>query len=189
LEYFIDLLRRHRIEAVADVRSTPYSRRQPQFNRNDLQSALKAAGIAYLFLGKELGARSEDSSCYEEGRVKFRRLARTARFRSGLDRVMANARRMNVALMCAEKEPLDCHRTVLVARELIEAGSTVDHILEDGRLEPHEDTIRRLFTRLKLPERDLFLGDEELLDQVYAEQEKRIAYTGDARVREMQEMF
>jgi len=154
-----------------------------------LQSALKAAGIAYLFLGKELGARSEDSSCYEEGRVKFRRLARTARFRSGLDRVMANARRMNVALMCAEKEPLDCHRTVLVARELIEAGSTVDHILEGGRLEPHEDTIRRLFTRLKLPERDLFLGDEELRDQAYAEQEKRIAYTEDARVREMQDIF
>jgi len=68
---FVELLKRHRVTAVADVRSMPCSRRQPQFNREDLRNSLKACGIAYVFLGKELGARSDDPTCYENGRVQY----------------------------------------------------------------------------------------------------------------------
>ena len=81
LEHFIGLLRRHGVTAIADVRSKPYSRMNPQFNREDLSEALKAAGIVYVFLGKELGARTEDPACYESGKVRYDRLARTDLFR------------------------------------------------------------------------------------------------------------
>ena len=82
-----------------------------------------------MFLGRELGARPDDPACYEDGRVRYARLARTALFRRGLDRVVDGAHRHRLALMCAERDPLDCHRTILVARELARRGLDVAHIL------------------------------------------------------------
>jgi uncharacterized protein (DUF488 family) len=70
LDHFIALLQRHDIAAIADVRSKPYSRANPQFNRDELKEALTHTGIVYVFLGKELGARSEDAACYENGKVQ-----------------------------------------------------------------------------------------------------------------------
>ena len=183
---FVALLKQHGVEAVADVRSTPYSRWQPQFNREDLQSALKAKKIAYVFLGKELGARSGDPACYESGRVKYRRLAPTALFQAGLQRVRDGSERMKLALMCAEKDPLECHRTILVARELVRSGGKVAHILANGDVETHEITMKRLFADLGLPEHDLFRSDAELLDNAYSEQEKRIAYIDENLAKEAQ---
>ena len=78
--------------------------------------------------------------------------------------------------MCAEKDPLDCHRTILVARELVARGVVVTHILEDGSLEPHDETMKRLSEQLRLPAQDLFLTADELEDRAYAAQEQRIAY-------------
>lgn len=173
---FMELLETHGVRAIADVRSTPYSRRQPQFNREDLQSALEAKGIAYVFLGKELGARSEDPACYGGGRVKYRSLAQTELFQAGLQRIRDGSKRMKLALMCAEKEPLGCHRTILIARELVKRGNKVVHILANGNIETHDRAMRRLFVHLGLPEHDLFRSDAELLDDAYSEQEKRIAY-------------
>ncbi len=181
---FVALLKRHGIEAVADVRSTPYSRWQPQFNREDLESALKTKGIAYVFLGKELGARREDPACYESGRVKFRKIAQTALFQAGLQRVRDGSERMRVALMCAEREPLECHRTILVTRELVRSGSKVAHILANGDVESHEIAMKRLFADMGLPEHELFRSEAELLDNAYAEQEKRIAYIDENLAKE-----
>jgi uncharacterized protein (DUF488 family) len=180
IEAFLDLLRRYGITAVADVRSTPYSRMQPQFNRETLAGTLKDQGIAYVFLGRELGARSEDPTCYENGRVQYRRLARTDLFRSGLKRVLEGSKAHRIALMCAEREPLECHRTVLVARELETAGNEVIHIHADGRTEAHGDAIGRLITRLGLPEGDLFRTESDLIDEAYAAQEARIAYVDES---------
>jgi len=121
-ERFIALLKQHDITALADVRSKPYSRMNPQFNREDLKKALSESGIAYVFLGKELGARTEDRSCYHEGKVQYGRLAQTELFRHGLDRVQEGAKKYRIALMCAEKDPLVCHHTILVARHLETLG-------------------------------------------------------------------
>ena len=175
-EDFVSLLELHGVDAVADVRSVPYSRWQPQFNREDLTEALKSQGIAYVFLGKELGARSDDPQCYENGRVQYRSLAETPLFQSGIKRVRDGSKSRRIALMCAEKDPLDCHRAILVARELVASGVDVAHILEDGSLEPHDETMKRLSKQLRLPAQDLFLTSEELEDQAYAAQEQRIAY-------------
>src|SRR5437773_2453789 len=105
LEHFTALLVRHNVTAVADVRSMPYSRVNPQFNRETLKQHLLRAGIAYVFLGKELGARSEDPSCYVNGKVQYGLLAETDLFRKGLDRVCVGMHKYRLALMCAEKDP------------------------------------------------------------------------------------
>ena len=176
MAHFTKLLAQHDIEAVADVRSAPYSRRYPQFNRDALKEALRANGIAYVFLGRELGARSRDPGCYANGRVDFRKLARTALFRSGIKRVLEGSQQMRIALMCAEKEPLACHRTLLVARELVRGDSKVNHILADGTLETHRDAMNRLCEQLGIAE-DLLRSPEEMENDAYAAQGERIAYS------------
>lgn len=179
---FVDLLARHGVEAVADVRSMPYSRRHPQFNRETLKESLKASGIAYVFLGKELGARSTDPDCYENGRVQFRKLAATSLFRSGIKRVLDGSEQMRIALMCAEKDPLNCHRTILVARELVALDRKINHILADGEIETHEAAMNRLCKQLNIKE-DLLRTPEELENDAYAAREAKMAYTNSKQAR------
>src|SRR6267154_1307211 len=149
IERFVALLQPHGIDALADVRSTPYSRFNPQFNREKLQAALAAAGIRYVFLGEELGARSKDASCYdEEGRVSYAKLARTAPFRAGIERVLPGLQQHRVDILCAQRESL----------------------------EPHRQPKIRLASDLKLAAPDLFRTPDELIEDAYEKQGLRIAY-------------
>ena len=175
-EYFIELLRRHSVTALADVRSVPYSRINPQFSREGLRKALEVAGIVYVFLGKELGARTDDPACYEAGKVRYDRLARTDSFQYGLARLREGATKYRLALMCAEREPLACHRTILIGKHLTQSGVDVQHIHADGRLEPHADTMTRLIHMLNMPEQDMFRSREDILEHAYRTQSARIAY-------------
>lgn len=177
IDGFIGLLKRHGITALADVRSSPYSRFNPQFNRETLRAALDAADIQYVFLGDELGARSQDRSCYVNGRAEYELLAKTQQFQHGLTRVAQGAEKHVIALMCAEKDPLTCHRTVLVARHLALRGLDIQHILEDGRLESHGDAVARLLAETGVPDHDLFRSREELIDEAYHRRGMEIAYT------------
>ena len=161
------LLAAHQISAVADVRSSPYSRLNPQFNRETLCKNLRSGHISYVFLGTELGARTEDRSCYVEGRVQYDLLARTSLFQQGLDRACRGAETHRIALLCAEKEPLECHRCILVSRHLVARGADVRHILQDGVLESHGDTVARLLRELRLEERELFRSHEDLVLEAY----------------------
>ncbi len=174
-----------------DVRSVPYSRRQPQFNRKNLIDSLRTHDIAYVFLGKELGARSDDPECYENGRVKYHLLARTLLFRKGIEWIRNNSKHRNIALMCTEKDPLDCHRAILVARELAGEGSDVAHILADGRVESHGVAMKRLLELEQLggnSQKDMFLTEEQLMDEAYAARERHIAYFDKEAVREAQKV-
>jgi uncharacterized protein (DUF488 family) len=182
LERFVDLLQQHKVTAVADVRSIPYSRMQPQFNREALMNALKGQGIGYVFLGQELGVRSNNRTLYENGRVQYRRLAKTELFQAGLERVQMGSKKHQIALMCAEREPLECHRTILISRELEAQDARVVHIHADGHLEPHADAINRLLLVLGLFERNLFCSQEELIEEAYEKQEARIAYVDERLV-------
>lgn len=176
IERFIQLLQQNGVTALADVRSAPYSRFNPQFNREPLRAALKCAEIEYVFLGRELGARSDDPLCYENGMVVYDRLAATALFQRGLDRLVEGARRYDIALVCAEKDPLLCHRTILVSRQLILRGVSVEHILGDGSIETHDAALSRLVRLLGLPERDLFRSRASLIAEAYERQGTAIAY-------------
>lgn len=175
-QQFVSLLMQHQITAVGDVRSMPYSRMNPQFNREHLKQILRKTGIAYVFLGAELGARSEDISCYEHGKVQYDRLAKTTQFHQGFERVCNGMKKFRIALMCAERDPLECHRTILVARQFHTAGIHVEHILSDGQLENHMRVLQRLLRMLGLPEQDMFRSRTELINEAYSQQANRIAY-------------
>ncbi len=176
---FIELLHQHSVTAVCDVRSRPYSRVNPQFNRDAVKDALADASIKYVFLGKELGARTDDRNCYCNGKVQYELLAETDIFKKGINRVKKGASEYRIALMCAEKEPLDCHRTILVARVLSEDGMAVRHILADGTIEEHSHTLKRLIGRLRVPSTDMFRSEESVIKDAYAKQGEQIAYQED----------
>jgi uncharacterized protein (DUF488 family) len=188
IEHFLGLLQRHAVTVACDVRSDPFSRYTPHFSRDPLRQSLRDAGISYLFLGKELGARSENRACYRQGKVQFDLLAREPVFLEGLARLLEGVRRHTVALVCAEKDPLDCHRAILVARKVHEAGLPVAHILADGELESHADLEKRLLKHLHIPPGDLFRKPQECLDEAYEIQGARIAYQ-DANMAETEERY
>jgi len=179
IERFVELLKMNRVSAICDVRSNPYSRYNPQFNRETIHNELKANKISYVFLGKELGPRSDDPACYTDGKVQYNRLAETAVFQQGLKRLKEGMRSYRIALMCAEKDPIACHRTILVCRNLLSKDIEIMHILEDGNLEAHRETERRLMRELKIPELALFEKPEELLERAYDKQSSKIAYNAD----------
>jgi uncharacterized protein (DUF488 family) len=176
IEHFLSLLRPHGIQVVADVRSTPFSRFNPQYNKQRLEAALRSEGIEYLFLGEELGARSSDPNCYDGDRVSYAKLAATENFKRGLRRVIDASRTKRVALMCAEREPLDCHRTILVSRELTKENVPVVHIRADGALEEHRDVMQRLVAALHLRGPDLFETGDGQVEAAYEAQGRKIAY-------------
>jgi uncharacterized protein (DUF488 family) len=173
---FLLLLNQHTVTTIADVRSVPYSQFAPQFSKLPLRKTLRAEGIKYAFLGRELGARSADPTCYENGRVRYDRLAQTDLFQVGLDRLVSGSDSETIAILCSEKDPLDCHRTLLVGRALMGRGLAIDHILSDGSLESYEDSMLRLLGKTGQPPPDLFTTVDERIDKALREQEARIAY-------------
>lgn len=176
LDYFLGLLKEQNVTAIADVRSVPASRFTPQFNQEALRRALNHVDVKYVFLGKELGARSDDPTCYVDGRVKYERLAHTAGFAEGIERLRGGMELERIALMCTEQEPLDCHRTVLICRVLVDVGVSVTHIHGNGRLESHSQAMQRLMASFGLDQADLFHSSDELLDEALRRQEQKIAY-------------
>ena len=176
---FLALLRKHRVDEVVDVRSSPSSRYTPQFNYDALNGALEEAGIGYVFMGGELGGRPVDRSCYDvDGRVSYDRLANTDLFDDGIRRIVWAADQRRVAVMCSEKEPLDCHRTLLIAKVLEERGIDVEHILADGSLENHSAAMDRLMDIFKLPHHgDLFRTRDDVIADALTLQEGKVAYS------------
>lgn len=175
---FLRLLVENDVTAVADVRSQPMSR-LPQFNSAELARALKTAGIDYVLMGRELGARRSETECYEGGQAIYEKIAQLPAFRLGLERLLEGLERHRIALMCAEKEPLDCHRTILVCRHLRDRAVTIRHILADGQTEDHATTEKRL-VELVDEARNLFdqdLTDEEILNRAYEKRGRQIAFT------------
>jgi uncharacterized protein (DUF488 family) len=174
-EQFLELLTRHSISAIGDVRSSPYSARFPQYNRDILDRALRAANIRYVFLGDELGARRAERECYVDGVARYDRIAKTSAFRAGMERVQKGVVNFRLALMCAEKDPLECHRTILVCRQF-RNDMDIRHILGDGSIENHTDAETRLLAEEKVPGDDLFTPREQLIAKAYDRRGGKIAY-------------
>ena len=176
IEKFLKLLKQYEIEVVADVRSSPYSRYSPQFNKDILEIALFNNQVKYLFLGAELGARPNDRECYVGNRVSFEKLKKTMAFRKGIERLLVGMSDHVITLMCSEKDPINCHRTVLVSRVLAENDVTVQHILENGEIINQSELETQLLKHFKI-EPDLFNDDMDVLvKEAYERQEKDISY-------------
>jgi uncharacterized protein (DUF488 family) len=148
IEAFVVLLQQHGITAVADVRSHPFSHYLPHFNKSEINASLSSVGIQYVFLGKELGARPKDLSCYDtNGKALYDRIAATPLFSQGIQRLLKGAAHYKISLMCAEKDPITCHRTILVCHQLKVFNLQINHILSDGNLEAHQHLEERLLSK------------------------------------------
>ena len=175
IEHFLGLLSEHTIDAVADVRQSPYSKYVPHFNKEAIKKILTKVGIKYVFLGDLLGARPKDINCYTNNRVDFSKLAQTSFFQDGLNRLQRGLIKFRIALMCSEKDPIVCHRTILVCRNLRSDDLQILHILEDASLEDNRDSEIRLRRLHKLQERDLFRTPNDIIEDAYDRQSKKIA--------------
>lgn len=176
LESFLRILKKYKITAVADVRSSPYSQFKPEFNKDKFSEFLVRNGIAYVFLGDFCGARVEDPSCYVNGKVDYARVAESPKFKEGLKRIINGMDNFRIALMCAEKDPITCHRTILVCRNLTSKDINIKHILSNGRTEDHKESEQRLLKHFKLNHPDMFRSEQQRLNDAYSRQGKKIAY-------------
>ena len=134
----LELLGLHGIALVCDVRSTPYSRFNPQFNRETLAAALQGDGIGYLYLGDALGGKPKEPGYPADEQARYARIAASDRFRAGVERLLGEAAVHRTAVLCAEQDPRRCHRGVLICPS-IPASLPIRHILADGSLLAHQD--------------------------------------------------
>lgn len=178
-DQFITILKKHEIQAIADVRSHPYSRYLPHFNKQRVKQILEEENIEYVYLGKELGGRSNNPDCYLNGQVLYAKIAETADFEEGIALLLNLAKSDRTALMCAEKDPINCHRAILICQHLKNYDLEILHILNQGDLETQEEFETRLIHHTRLINNQLQLFDSDLtslLPQAYQIQGKKIAY-------------
>lgn len=184
-EYFANLLKKFKINYLLDVRSTPYSKYAETFNREQLENSLASEGITYFFMGKFFGARPDNTDLYsKEGYLDFEKTSRSDLFITGMENVKLGLKKgNNIVLMCTEKDPIDCHRAIMVARAFSLEGIDVQHILPDGKLQTQQELDRRLLDRY-FPDRtqlSLFdyndpVNDEEIIKSAYRKRNKEIGY-------------
>ena len=174
-DMFIKIIKSHQINCVMDIRSIPYSRRNPQFNRETLKTDLQLQEIGYRYMGDWLGARHTDPKVLlPDGKVDFSRVRELALFQEGIQQVVAEiSKGLRISLLCAEKDPFDCHRFLLVSPALVRAGVTVSHIMAEGKMVSQDELEERLLKKYSKAglQPGLFDGPKtrsELLEEAYA---------------------
>ncbi len=175
---FLAQLQGYEVDVVADVRSVPYSAAFHDYHREPLQRALRQQGISYVYLGKELGPRSTNPAHYDEtGQVQYDRLQRSNNFLDGIERICTGlAKGLNIALLCAEKDPAFCHRSLLIGHHLARGNVlSVQHILFDGGLETQTELEQRLVSLHELGQ-DLFAAADDLAELAYKRQVQASSY-------------
>jgi uncharacterized protein (DUF488 family) len=174
IDRFLALLKGAGATAVVDVRSQPVSRRYPWFSAKRLRDELAREAISYVPMGDALGGRPRDPALFRDGVADYEAMARTPEFDAGIERVIAGLQRFRACLMCAEREPLDCHRCLLVAPALAARGLALGHILADGSIVAHATIEERL---LELAGRDdLFSDPAVALADAYRRRARAVAF-------------
>lgn len=185
-DHFLELLRLHGVDVVLDVRSSPYSTRYPQFNREIITLSLRDVKLGYMYMGEYFGARQPDGDYYtSDGWLQYRSFVKSHIFKEGinrLDELFVSGR--TPALMCAEKDPFNCHRAIMIGHALAKQGYDVRHILEDGTLQSQQELDERLLDKYfpKRGEASIFdildgLPDPEtMLDEAYDLRNEAIAW-------------
>ena len=179
IESFVATLEKFNITAIADVRSQPYSKFKPEFNRDNLKKSLINNCIEYVFLGDNIGARIKAPECYKKGQADYELIAKHPLFQEGIDRLLKGMEKFSIALMCAEKDPINCHRTILICKYLKKYQIKIYHIIDANTYEDHTKTEFRLMKLFHLEQPDLFMKDSERLEEAYSMQEGKIAYVSE----------
>lgn len=176
-ERFLAVLQRASVTAVADVRTAPFSRHFPHFNRETLRDELRQDNVAYVFLGEELGGRPKAQRFFCNGVADYEKMARTKDFERGLERVIEGAKKYRIAMMCSEHDPLDCHRCLLVGRALHERGIVVRHILSSGEIIDHRQIEEKLMEMSGKSDVDLFEPPARRLAAAYRDRALKVAFS------------
>lgn len=181
LQEFTDLLAYFGISAVCDVRSNPYSSKNPQFNREYLKEALKHNNKFYISLGNELGGRPDSPHCYTNGRADYKVISTMPYFRHGLERLRSGIdKNYSLVLMCSERDPISCHRTILICKHLRSDNFPILHIIDKDTVEHHSELEQRLVNELKIRPNFFYNNDSmSLIERAYEAQASRIAYTNE----------
>lgn len=181
-EEFVKELKQFGISVLVDVRSSPFSSFHPEYNKDVLSELLKNNGIYYRNYATEFGARQENSEYYDSnGRLSFEKFAQSSVFKSGVTKLCNSIKQgYKPVLMCAEKNPFDCHRAILVSRAFFERGCDVVHILPDGKTCSQEDINTELLEKY-CPNRfqvSMFDNPDEktLLEEAYRKRGSEIAF-------------
>lgn len=157
VETFLALVRRHQVAHLVDVRSHPYSRYAPQFNREELRASIEACGIRYTFLGAALGGRPRrEDQLDAEGHALYDRMSMEPTFSDAIDGILRGASEHRIALLCSCGVPHECHRRLLVGKVLCDRGAELRHILPDGDV---------------LSERTVQLRDDHAQDMLFGHDE------------------
>jgi uncharacterized protein (DUF488 family) len=143
---FLALLKKFNIQYLVDVRSRPYSRFNTQYNQKQLKSFLEQNNITYVFMGDTLGGRPDDRTVYNiEGKIDYSLLKEKEYFKTGIDRVKtALDKELDIALMCSERKPQDCHRSRLIGEVLFKDGIELKHIDDNGEIKDHPSVMKEL---------------------------------------------
>ncbi len=182
---FIEILKTNKIDIIVDVRSSPFSRFYSDYNKEQLHKMLKNNGLRYLFLGDKLGARIQAPECYNsDGKAVYEKISKHPIFIEGLKRLKKGIIKYQVALLCAEKDPLNCHRNILICKNMKSNDLDIFHILANGVIEKNIFTEIRLLKLHNLFEDDMFLTYEERLNQAYFQQGDKIAFIENANIEE-----
>lgn len=179
LNEFIDVLSRHGITAIADVRSVPYSKFKPEYNTDHLRIELKNNGIEYVFLGDLCGARIDANECYVNGKADYGLIAKHPKFQEGLVRIRKGLEKYRIALLCAEKDPVSCHRLILICRHLRMDGIRIFHIIDPKRVLSQSECEERLRKLFKLDQPELFRDVNDQIEEAYNRQAEKIAYVAE----------
>lgn len=182
LEKLLSLLQLAGVDCIIDVRSTPASAYSPHFNKESLQRFLKANGILYGHFGEEFGARRTDSIIDDQ--VNFAKAVTTEAFQRGVERIRNGlSKGYNIAFMCSEAKPLECHRFSMISRYFVDNGYNVKHILHNETIAPHQvlekEMIDEYIKKKKIKEVDLMFGEydaETQRDDAYKIKNKEIGY-------------
>ena len=181
IDSFIATLKKFNITAIADVRSLPYSKFKPEFNRENLKKDLINNCIEYVFLGDNIGARIKAPECYKNGQADYELISKHHLFQEGIERLLKGMGNFSIALMCAEKDPINCHRTILICKYLKKYQIKIYHIIDAHTYEDHAKTELRLMRLFHLEQPDLFMKDSERLEEAYYRQEEKIAYVSETQ--------
>ncbi len=181
---FVEALRQFQVGLLIDVRSRPQSYRFPHFSQTEFEQSLRESGIRYLFLGEELGGRPEDPEAYGlDGRVNYRVRRKSFGFQAGIRRVLSELEQNTLALMCAEEDPLTCHRFLMICPEVVALGVEPQHIRKGGILEKQREAEDRLLEAhhfADVTSDSLFPADRAAaLEDAYTAQAEKCAFRVD----------
>lgn len=177
IDRFLRLIADAGVTAIADVRTSPYSKRYPWFSRQELKGSLRDVGVSYAYLGLELGGRPADPHLLDShGVADYDSMAKTSLYSTGIQRLYVGMQKYRIAMVCSERDPLHCHRCLMVGRTLLGVHVNAFHIHHDGRLESQSEAEQRLLVEERLDADDFLRPVEGRLGEAYDRRRKRVAY-------------